>query len=94
MESMPWTQKTMAGNDENDDNADDDDDDNDTADANDDDNDNDDDDARGMDALTQLRNAAGPPVLWHRRNWMQFIRRVDEYASDEEGGYCAADFEF
>ena len=61
MESMPWTQKTMAGNDENDDNADDDDDDNDT---DDDDNDNDDDDdARGTDALTQLRNAAGPPVL-------------------------------
>ena len=55
MESMPWTQKTMAGNDENDDNADDDDDDNDT--------DGDDDDARGTDALTQLRNAAGPPVL-------------------------------
>ena len=80
MESMPWTQKTMAGNDENDDNADDD------------DNDNDDDDARGTDALTQLRNAAGPPVLWHRRNWMQFIRRVDEY--DCEEGYCAADFDF
>ena len=57
MESMPWTQKTMAGNDENDDNADDDDDDDDN------DNDNDDDDARGTDALTQLRNAAGPPVL-------------------------------
>ena len=81
----------MAGNDEN---ADDD---NDTADANDDDNDNDDDDdddndddARGTDALTQLRNAAGPLVLWHRRNWMQFIRRVDEYDCDE--GYCAADF--
>ena len=65
MQSMPWTKKTMAGNDENDENADDD---NDTADANDDDNDNDDDDdndddARGTDALTQLRNAAGPPVL-------------------------------
>ena len=63
MQSMPWTQKTMAGNDENDDNADNDDDDNDTADDDDDDNDNDDDDARGTDALTQLRNAAGPPVL-------------------------------